>query len=310
MANYTTADLLTSIRKKAFVPTSQATFTSADLLDIATEEMNNIVVPKISATREEVFVRRETYPLGSTDRSIEIPPRAAGLALREVTLMIGTTEWNLPRMDLEDRVYNTNSGGNTGFYLQDHTLNFLGNQTGTAVVYYLLRPGRLVETAKAGQITAINTATNEVTVDNFPSDWTTATEFDFIYHKPGFSALGIDHTVGSLDSGTKTLTFDSLPVDENGEVSISLGNWVCEADTSPVPQLPPEFFSYLAQSTAVQVLESVGDAEAAKLAMERLKLIEKGVLGLLSPRVQGASKKLVAPRNRGFGLSRSWGSTT
>jgi hypothetical protein len=307
MSIYTTADLLTSIRKKAFVPSSQETFTTEDLLALATEEMNNVVVPKIAKVREEVFVRRDSYALTAQDRAIAIPPRAAGLGLREVSLVIGDSEWNLPRMDLEDRVYNIDPGPNQGFYLQDHTLNFLGSQTGDIFVYYLLRPGRLIETSAAGQVQSVDTSTNEVVVNNLPSEWTTSTEFDVVYQKPGFSTRGLDLAVTGIDTPTKTLTFSELPTDENGDISIEVGHWVCEADTSPVPQIPPEFFSYLAQSTAVQVLESLGDADAAKMAMQRLEIIERNVMNLLSPRVQGANKKLTPPRNRGWHFSRFWG---
>ena len=36
---YTTADLLSSIKKRAFIPETQSTFDNDDLLDMATEEL-------------------------------------------------------------------------------------------------------------------------------------------------------------------------------------------------------------------------------------------------------------------------------
>ena len=56
----TTEDLLDKIKRRSFIPVSQSTFTDAEILKIATEEMVGIIVPTILNAREEYYVYKDT----------------------------------------------------------------------------------------------------------------------------------------------------------------------------------------------------------------------------------------------------------
>jgi hypothetical protein len=76
---------------------------------------------------------------------------------------------------------------------------------------------------------------------------------------------------------------------------LAVGDYIALADESPIPQIPVEWFSYLALLTAVQTLESLGDSDAAQLVAQRLQKIEKNALSLISPRIKRKSKAIIAP---------------
>ena len=58
-----TGDLIRSIKRRAFIPNSQETFTDEDLLEMATEEVNIGLVPLIQRMHEEHLVYLPLYSL-------------------------------------------------------------------------------------------------------------------------------------------------------------------------------------------------------------------------------------------------------
>ena len=142
MVSRTTDDLLNKIKRRAFIPSSQSTFTDEELLEVATEELHGVIVPDIIKTREDYFVFKDTSSTldGSSNQTFNIPDRAVGLQLREVSVTSGGSERNIPRLDIEDRVYQ-NVGGNVyGFDITSNQINLFGGCTGTLNLYYYLRP--------------------------------------------------------------------------------------------------------------------------------------------------------------------------
>jgi hypothetical protein len=75
------------------------------------------------------------------------------------------------------------------------------------------------------------------------------------------------------------------------------------ADTSPVVQAPVEFHDVLAQKVAVKVFESKGMTEKLGSAREELGRMEADALALISPRVDGETKRAV---NRGGLFRMRW----
>ena len=295
----TNDDLLNKIKRKSFLPTSQSTFSDAELLEIATEEMRGVIVPEILKAREEYFVYKDESSTltGGLNQTFNIPPRAVGQQLREVSVTIGGTERNVPRLDIEDR-YNDNSGGSIyGFDITNNQINVRGNNTGVLNLYYYLRPGDLVTSNTARQITSVDVDLKQVIVSNFHSSWTSATKFDIIKSEAGFDTKSISLTVDTFDSGTGTITFnESLPT--SSWQAIVVGDWLVEAEKSPVPQIPLEWQEYLAEAVTAYMMESIGDAEAFQRADARKQELKKNALAVIAARVSGQSKKSVPRRNR------------
>jgi len=299
MSVRTNEDLLSKIKRKSFIPASQSTFTDDELLEIASEEMNAIIVPTILNAREEYFVYKDVRQLdGSVNPTFNIPKRAVGMQLREVSMTIGGTERNVPRYDLEDRVYENTGGYVYGFDIMNNQINLKGANRGDLNFYYYLRPGKLVRSNNARNILVVDESSRQVTLASVPSTWTTGTEFDIIKCDPGFDVKSINLTVASIDTVSNTVTFnEDLPSEDWRR--IEAGDWLTVAETSPVPQLPVEWQEYLAQAVTAYIMESIGDADGFQRAEARKQELKKMALASISPRVDGQSKKIVPRRNRG-----------
>jgi hypothetical protein len=286
---YTTDDLLKSIKQKAFVPTSQITFQDEDILNMATNELYDTIVPLVLSTREEFYVSYKDFDVsGQTSPKIDIPDRAIGLSVREVSQVSNGQETNLVRYDIEDLPSLVNNGAASGFYLQGNQICVLGSVSGSVRVYFHVRPGALIKTSKAAKVTAISGTT--VTVSALQPNWSNGTNIDFIRALPGFDTLSLS-TINSTPSGT-SFSVDSV------SSRLIVGDWACTDNTSPVPQIPVEFFSYLAQLTAVQLLDALGDTEAKNSAAAKLEKMEANALSMITPRVVGESKKVVPFYNK------------
>lgn len=299
MVMRTTDDLINKIKRRAFIPSAQSTFTDEELLAIATEEMHGVIVPDIIKTREDYFVYKDTSATldGTLNQSFNIPSRAVGLQLREISATVGGQERNIPRLDIEDRAYQDVGGYIYGFDITSNQVNLRGSNSGTLNMYYYLRPGELVKSNQARAIVSIDTATKTVTLSSLLSSWTTNTSFDIIKKDGGFDHKAINLTVASLDSGLGTITFnEDLPTAT--WQAVAAGDWLIEAEYSPVPQLPLEWQEYLAEAVVGYIMESVGDSEGFQRAQARKAELKENALSIISSRVDGQSKKIVPRRNR------------
>ena len=308
MANsYTVDSLLSIIKKRAFIPINQETFDDDDLIAMLSDEMLDEIVPEMLATREEWYVFSEEYSGVEVGKGVVIPSRAIGGALREISYTQGNQEHNLPRLSLEDKVYQNNQGPIRGFYIENSKVYPMGALNGNLKFYYHLRPGTLIKTSQAGKITAIDTVANTMVLNNIPTSWTTGTKLDVIRATPHFDHVAISLTVSDISGNVVTFS-SSLDADSNSQVKsdISIGMWVAEEGCSPVPQIPVEWFPYLAQAVVSQVLESVGDMEASEKSDKRKKNLKRQALRVLTPRVKGESKKLVPAKNQWDNFNPWW----
>jgi hypothetical protein len=289
---YTTDDLLKSIKQKAFVPTSQITFQDEDILEMATNELYDTIVPLVLTTREEFYVTsQDMVTAGTTNAKLDIPERAIGIAVRELSALNGTVELNLTRYDIESLAGFVGGGITNGFYLQGNQICLLGNTNYDTRIYYHCRPGALVKTTKAAKVTSINTATNTITVTARQPGWTPGAQIDFVKAAPGFDTLSTSNVI-IANPGATQIQIAAIPE------RLKIGDWVCTDNTSPVPQIPVEFYSYLAQLTAVQLLDALGDKEARDTAASKLEKMEANALSMVTPRVVGEAKKVVGFYNK------------
>lgn len=305
--DYTTTELVRSLKRRASMPTSQSTFVPADLVALMNDEMHSILLPRIKDVREEYFVTQIDQLLVSGQSEYVIPSRAAGNALRDVVFVDSNNrESPCPRLAPEDiKETNSNFAGSAlvGHILKDNKVVIIPQpnnpQSGFSVrMKFERRPNNLILESSAATIESINTLTNEVTVSNQPSAWTLATEFDIIIPDSPFVSIADDQGISNI--GSNILTFDSLPDD------LAVGQWVAPAGESPIPQLPYEAHHVLAQLGAVKALEILGKASEVKTAKESAGEMLRFFVSLITPRNDGSQKKIVN-RNSLFGSSAARG---
>jgi hypothetical protein len=163
-----TGDLIRSIKRRAFIPNSQETFTDEDLLEMATEEVNIGLVPLIQRMHEEHLIYFIEVELERERKRYPIPARAHGNKLRDVALVNENGNvYEMHRYSLTEisDFSNTTSYINTrGFYLENNDIilnNFDVNIGNKLRFYFYMRPNQLVSEKSGATIESIVT-TQEV----------------------------------------------------------------------------------------------------------------------------------------------------
>lgn len=298
---WTTTDLLADVRRLAMLP-STATLgtTNSDLLAYADQEMASRLVPMILSVNEEFYVQTVDIPLVAGQSAYRMPNRNAGARLREVQYAQGAVLTNLTRLEPEmlDRFTTTPVGTPMGFYMDAGALNVVPTPStgGFLRMRYYVRPGRL--TATATDYATIATITSYTVSSSggaqlagtFSGSLTTAATLDVIAFRPPFEYLAVD-------AAQFTFAAPNFTILGNGQTAtvlpnIAVGDYLCHSDLSPVIQLPVELQPLLTQRVVCSVFEALNYTDRLKAAEDRYARMEEMALKLITPRIDGASKKM------------------
>jgi hypothetical protein len=163
---------------------------------------------------------------------------------------------------------------------------------------FFFRPGELTATASnyATIATATPTSSTEVTL-TLGTGLTPAAlsghVYDLISGRPPFEYLAMD---GTCLSSSPYIT--RWPAGYSGlqSAASAIGwtgaDYLAVRGLSPVPQLPSEVHPLLVQRTLCRVLQQLGRYETLDRAEREADRLEKVALSLLSPRVDGAPRKM------------------
>lgn len=292
--DYTTTALVAKVKRDAILPSSQNLYLPADIIAVLSDELQSVIVPLLMAVREEYLVVNYDQAITSGDYTYFVAPRAVGQKLRAVVLLDSAgNEIKLGRIEPEDVATSPwlANPNNIGFSMDNDQIILFPN-TANLTAYSLRqkifrRPNDLIATGSAGQITTINTATKEVTLNRMPSTWTTSTTFDMIKGTPSFRAHAEDRAITTISGFVLTFTA-TLPTD------LAVGDWIAEAGFSPIPQVPYEVHKLLAQRGVVRVLEGMGDANGKNMAEATYEDMVKRFREMVSPRVDGSPRKVIS----------------
>ena len=306
LSPYTTDSLLPMLRLLPLMPSVQALFSDSDLVNIMDFELSSKILPLIDNQAEEYFIAVEDIPYIGSITVYNLPTRATADKLRSVTFVDSSgNEIRIPRLRPEDIMSNVNATGLAinpalwGFYLQnDQVILYLGSYTGSSNSYKYLRlryvrmPSTLIQEAAAGQIT--NIAGNIVTVSNLPATFTTTLTYDIVANSPQmFVTRGDDLVVTAITptvAPAGTMTFIDLPP------TVQIGDWVCLAMQSPIPQIPfKPGFQLLLQLSAAKCLEIHGDTQGFNVAMSQAADMKNYFISVITPRVDANVIRLTTP---------------
>ena len=293
LPQYNNEQLILQIKDDSGVPTSQLTYTDEEFCRLATNRMQNIVVPEIMSVREEYFVDFEDVVAASTG-IIPIPEKAVGEKLRSVCYVSQANPLvlvNLPRLTL-DTISGVNNGAFTyfsGFYVQDNSI-YLYPNAGVAVnstirIYYYRRALTLAPPSAYGQISSIDVPSNTVVLNYVPSVWAIGTRLNSVSSTPGFSVTSDLTTI--VTTSSPSLVLDTV-------VGLSVGDYLSVEGYSAVPQIPVEAHAYLSQLTSAKALQGLGDRAGMEAALKDVEKMKQNMLIMISSRVDGSGKKMIA----------------
>lgn len=304
---YITDNLLPTLRLLPLMPSVQALFDDPNLLTIMTFEMTSKIIPLIDNQAEEYFITSDDIPYSTTQTVFSIPPRALAGKLRAVSFVDASeNEVRIPRLRLEDIMSNVNATGLAinpalwGFYLRNNkVILYLSSVNGGSSSFkylrlrYVRQPNALVLSSACGEVTAV--AGDVVTVDGIPSTFTTSETYDLIQNSPQmFDSLLDNGVVTAINTGAKTLTFATGTVPSD----LAVGDWVCLANQSPIPQIPySPGFDLLLQLSAAKCLEIHGDTQGFNVAMSQASDMKNYFISVITPRVDGNVIRLTTPNS-------------
>lgn len=280
---------------------SAAGVADSDLLAFANEELQSWLVPLLLNARGDYLVFRDTQSTVAGTAAYRLPKRAVAGRVREVEIITASNAVrNLVQVspdELED--WPTDTGTPSAFYLLNNAVMLVPTPSSveTLRISYYIRPNELTNTASDYATIATIGALNALTT-SAAHGFTTSTVLDLVKANSAFEHLSI--AVNASSASGSNISFTTLPTD------IAVGDYICKAEKSPVPQIPAELHPILAQRVVVTLLQQAGDLDAMGAAMRQLDEMAEAMRQLLSPRVDGESR-IVAPGSTGLmGDSWSW----
>lgn len=287
--SYNTTTLVSNIQLISHVPLSNSTFNASQIITLADRELQTAIIAQITSIREGYYLQ---YVDISNNQSgiYDLPEQSIGGAVVGVQLQSNNSLIPINRLEpLEQFSTTAPTSTSYGFYFRGNKLVVLPVPTyGNIRIWFLRRTNALVATSAAANITAING--NIITVSSLPSTFAVGTSVDLCQDQPPFDMLG--NTTISAISGLDVTLADTID-------NLSVYDWLCLENQTPVPQIPVEFRPLLEQRVAVKIYELQGYMEKMKMAGDTLKKMEGDLFKLISPRIQSQTR-IVNPQNGGF----------
>jgi len=292
----TSEDLIDSVLRRAFIPRHQSTFTDADLLAFADEEMDIGLIPSILQVHEDYLMYTQNIPVLQSTNRYAIPYRAIGNKLREVSVEDSSGNvYEMTRISVADLPFYNYQAYNRpyAFYIENNEIvlvpitNYYQDGTKLKITYYM-RPNSMVPIEDVGVINSINRTTGEIQLTSIPENFNINSLYDFIQIKSPNKTLGFDLNAISVNSTSKTVTFDPTIIPTN----LAIGDHLCLATECAVPQVPSDLHVILAQRIACRCLEAMGDSEGLAVANQKLAEMESKILTLIDARVEDAPQKI------------------
>lgn len=296
-------DLIASIKRRAFIPIDQVTFTEQQLLDFANEEMQQNALPMVMELHEEYLTATAAIAISANVASYDIPPRAIGNKLRYLKYCTQTpatgTFFSMVRIDPKDsQLYGINGGNDSFakfFYAQNTSVVLTSAPSvsgGSLIASYYERPGSLVLEERVASITGISVSGSNTILacSSMPSNIAPSSQVDFLQTLPGHKTYYKDYTLpgGCIDSVAQTITLPTADIPSGFRV----GDVVCTATEAFVPQIPTELHSILAQMVAVKCLEALGDTQGMQTAEAKLQQMKSNVGDLIDNRIESSPIKV------------------
>lgn len=310
----TSSSLIATVKRESMIPASQNTFTDADFLAIANQEIRIGMVPTILQYHEEYFVRdSDPIAIEANKSSYAIPYRAIGGKFRELFYKPDTNNLrSMSRISPDDRPYFQESGFQNPFvyfYIKGNEIVLLpdvgANPTGSLLFSYYFRPNELVDESRSATITgiAIGASDTVLTVNEIPSSleafirdgitltgFDTTSRLDILQNRPGHKTINFDVLPSAVDTTNKTITFSNDDIDTS---SIILGDYICFAGECIIPQIPSDLHEVLVQRVIQRCVQALGDAQAVQMSSAKLSEMNQNMGSLIDNRAEGQATKAI-----------------
>lgn len=283
----TVSDLLDSIKRRGQNPSDGGqTLTDADILEMASDELENVIAPRLHGNRGWYQAVTDQRSLSSS-RNYRIPTRAIGASIISVEVNdAGSSDESDWRFLPLQHPLQSKRAISEGYFIYGNNIVLLPSapSSGLIRIKYLLNISRLY--SKTNTITVVGATTLTIAATVALDSVATGSLVDICYADSPYEIFAQDVP---LTAGTSGTTIHLVP-----PAGTSVGMLVYDAGKTNRPQLPDALHDYLAQRTLLRVAEALGHSEDAKMYMEKLADLETAFDRQTSPRARGDAKAIIS----------------
>lgn len=326
-ADNTADQLVAAVRRDCFLAANDDNWTSAKILGIA-DDCTLKIAGALKRMKQDWFQEDFDVALTADEPAYAAPEAAMWTSIENAFLVDKTTGRivaELANVNSSNRAMyqaaNTGTSGTPGaLWLNQYEIVLSPAPDSNAVTAYSLtvsayrRPGQLVLETEIARVTAVNSATQTLTINALPASWetdayTSGTPYRVdIYSRTLPNAQLLRNQTVTAPSAT-TLAFSPSIITAADFAAISVGDVVAMKNTSWYPDLPPEGVPYLREMVQETILRGQTDTAALQTYLankaNEAALFIKG----MSNRHDGKARKLSmrhAAAARFVGFNRRW----
>lgn len=286
----TASDLLTSIKRRGQNPSDGGqTLTDDDILAMASDEIENVIAPRLHGNRGWYQAVSKSYTLTSS-RSYRIPTRAIGASIVSVEVNdAGSSNESDYRFLPLQHPLQSKRAISEGYYIYGNNIVLLDSapSAGLMRVKYLLNISRLY--TKTNTVASVTATTIVLTALN-SFDGSAPFDVDVCYADSPYEVFTQDLTVTSISLSGGVLKVLNVA----STTGIVAGMLVYDAGKTNRPQLPDALHDYLAQRSLLRIAEALGHQEDAKAYLQKLSDMEAAFDRQTSPRARGDAKAIIS----------------
>lgn len=296
---YFIEDVLSDAKRSEFFPSTQNTLQDTDLIAFGNDALRMKILPFVKRTQQHFYATHGLITPKNNLAHYAIPERAVANTLENV--------WWVPDYVNQPNVrypvimvqkanvtsWTTATGRPLEFYLEGDEIWLVPQPSGLSGnerIYcdFLERPNWLVPTASCAKITGISTVAG-VTTFTVNTDLTgslsVGSKADFLCTTSPFRLWAKDVVITAITATTIAVTATDVQ-DETGTTEPQVGDYICLAQQSCIPQMPQEFRPVLAELICYRALKALGAAAKLQACAEYIKDMIDGGTALIETRVE------------------------
>lgn len=284
----TTTDLLNSVKRRTQLPDDGGTLSDADILALATDELQNVVAPRLMAAHEWHYAFSYNQTITSA-RTYRLNSRTSGNTIISVDILDGTVYRSVQQRHPLIQQNPSINAESYAIYGNQLTLSDGCPSSGTMRIRALLRPSSLVASG-CTSITSVG-ASNTLTIGS--SSGFSGTQLVDVQYATSPYEVFLMTSVSSVPGGGVTIILTDTITSTTFPVSATDPGRLCPAETTDRIQLPDELHDYLAQRTAIRCMEARGMTQDMQNHLRKLADLEVAFGRLTSPRAKGDFKAFI-----------------
>lgn len=284
--DFTATGIIEQVVRRGSVPENQTLYSDEDILNFVNEELQNKIVPYVTAIKEDYFLYEKVIQADGTKEYL-IPESSIGNKIKSISIWSTDSKYlhQVPRIE-----YNTLFDTVPGYYIFNNKIIFYpkGIESNIIKIAYYKRPNKV--TKNYYKITAINNGISSTTytVDSDPTAIIFANDFIDVSSKNSpFNIV--------LNSQVINVTASTIEVSLNSQCQI--GDCISLEGYSAFPQIPQEIILLLVQSVLIKIMEAMGDYNGFQAAVATYQQMENDNKILISQRTEFPVRKILG-RNK------------